>query len=194
MRPRYVLCPYLIFLHVNSGWGIALGQKGRRGGGSGGRHRAVVVRRSLAPTTHPTNYIGRVGALAVALGCGGVIAALPAVAAADTGNSAQTTATKGSTDQGQARATRQAQGARPASPGAASSGRTTRGSDKPSGAVGAKSSGRRAQVQTSTTPSPILDNAGPDSSSTPTDPVVVEADSPQSTSPARLRPGHLARK
>ena len=78
------------------------------------------------------------------------------------GQLGQTTATKGSTDQGQSRAARQAQGARPASPGAASSGRAARGSDKPSGAAGAKPSGRRAQVQTPTTPSPILDNAVPD--------------------------------
>lgn len=33
----------------------------------------------------PTRYVGRIGTLAVALGVGGVIAALPAVAAADTG-------------------------------------------------------------------------------------------------------------
>lgn len=38
-----------------------------------------------------TQHIGRVGALALALGVGGVIAALPAVAAADTGNSGKTT-------------------------------------------------------------------------------------------------------
>ena len=42
---------------------------------------------SLAPVTRPTHYIGRVGALAVALGVGGVIAGMPAVAMADTGTS-----------------------------------------------------------------------------------------------------------
>lgn len=40
-------------------------------------------------------YIGRVGALAVALGVGGVIAALPPTAAADTGNSGKTTSSAG---------------------------------------------------------------------------------------------------
>lgn len=38
-----------------------------------------------------TQHIGRVGALAIALGVGGVIAALPAVATADTGTSGKTT-------------------------------------------------------------------------------------------------------
>ena len=176
-----MLYPYLIFLHVNFGvgqWG--LGRRVDHGGGSGGRHRAVMARPSLSPT----DYIGRVGALAVALGVGGMIAALPAVAAADTGKPAPTTATKGSTDAGQSRAARHSQGDHPASPGAATSRRAAQGSDKPSGAAGAKSSGRRVQVQTTTTPGPILDNAGADNSSTPTDPVVVEADSPQSNQPA----------
>jgi len=47
---------------------------------------------SLAPVTRPTHYVGRVGALAVALGVGGVIAGMPAVAMADTGTSDTATA------------------------------------------------------------------------------------------------------
>lgn len=38
---------------------------------------------SLTPITKPTHYVGRVGALAVALGVGGMIMGLPALAAAD---------------------------------------------------------------------------------------------------------------
>src|SRR6478736_1310859 len=40
-------------------------------------------------------YVGRVGALAVALGVGGLIVALPAVAGADTGDSGTTTSSAG---------------------------------------------------------------------------------------------------
>ena len=41
---------------------------------------------SLLPVTPSTPYVGRVGALAVALGVGMVVAGMPAVAAADTGS------------------------------------------------------------------------------------------------------------
>lgn len=75
---------------------------GRHRRDSGGRHRLSVGALrlvgddahgwSLAPVSRPTHYIGRVGALAVALGIGGAIVALPAVAVAepDAGSAAGT--------------------------------------------------------------------------------------------------------
>ena len=66
----------------------------------GGRHRASVgtVRLvddgagvwSLSRGLRPVDHVGRVGALAVALGVGGAIIGLPAVAAADTGSGGST--------------------------------------------------------------------------------------------------------
>lgn len=47
----------------------------------------IVVYVNISGETMATQYIGRVGALALALGVGGVIASLPAIAGADTGNS-----------------------------------------------------------------------------------------------------------
>ena len=65
-----------------------------------GRHRATAGklrvtyngagRWYLAPTTRATHFVGRVGALAIALGIGVVIAELPAVASADTGSGSTT--------------------------------------------------------------------------------------------------------
>ena len=53
---------------------------------------------ALAPVPRPTDYVGRVGALAVALGVGGMIGGLPAVAAADTGTAADAPGTTQSAD------------------------------------------------------------------------------------------------
>jgi len=69
-------------------------ESSRSGRRTGGRHRLAhgtvrivddgVGGWSLTPVTRPTHYVGRVGALAVALGVGGVIIGLPSVASADT--------------------------------------------------------------------------------------------------------------
>ena len=67
--------------------------RGRHRRDAGGRHRPSVEALrvvenpeggwSLAPAIRSTHYVGRVGALAVAMGIGGAIVALPAVAVAD---------------------------------------------------------------------------------------------------------------
>jgi len=56
-----------------------------------------------APVTRPTHYVGRVGALAVALGIGGALAGMPA-AAADTGAETSDAATGSSAGSSQSRA------------------------------------------------------------------------------------------
>lgn len=53
-----------------------------------------------AESSTPTGFVGRVGALAVALGVGGVIAALPAVAVADTTGSAGSVGSDSVADRG----------------------------------------------------------------------------------------------
>jgi len=77
---------------------------------SGARHRPATGtlrvthdsagRWHLTPAPRPTHFVGRVGALAIALGIGVVIAELPAVAAADPGpvNGAGSTQSSGSSD------------------------------------------------------------------------------------------------
>ena len=84
----------------------------RRDFGSRHRPRAGALRMvddgdggwALAPAARPVNYVGRVGALAVALGVGGiglggVVVGSSAVAAADTGADASSTASETSQSQ-----------------------------------------------------------------------------------------------
>ena len=181
LRTR-ALYPYRILLHVNSGWGNGAWAEESSRRGSGGRHRLVAERRTWGSAVRlpGANDIGRVGALAVALGIGGAIAALPATGlrhrGADDGHEGLHGSRPSAGDAARA-------GRPPGSSAAASSGRTARSSDNPSGAASAKPSGRRAQVQTSTTPSPILDDTV-----VSTDPVVVKADSPGSNAPADSGP------
>jgi endoglycosylceramidase len=126
------------------------GQTGRRRGDNGGRHRLAAGSMrlvsdasgqwSLMPVARPTQYVGRVGALAVLLGVGAAITGLPAVAAADTGSGADTTVATDATDSSPAPAPRRpSRGARtdsadsPATPSTdpSDNGRPRRGATNP---------------------------------------------------------------
>lgn len=95
---------------------------------------------SLAPVKRPTHYVGRVGALAVALGVGGVIVGLPGLAAADTGGSnSGASATAGVAEKsGESESKRRPRGAsRTGTPDSSSA------STSPAGLAGAARAGRK---------------------------------------------------
>ena len=98
---------------------------------------------SLAPVNRPAHYVGRVGALAVALGVGGAIVGLPGVAAADSGGSAaadSTASTGSSARSGETAGTRRSRGATRAD--------ATRSSSDPSPGVESGSTSRTGRAAT----------------------------------------------